>query len=763
MIQKIAASPWFRRSLILHLGAALLSSVVLGAYPPRNPFTVRDSIAMTKILEMNTPDGEQAAALFSPDRSHVVILTRHGDLQRDVNVDTLLLFDAGQIQPYLSSPDGKAAPRPKKLFTVDARQPWDEIAHLTWHDNQELCFTAKSDSNFVQAYCLNITTGKVSQLTNSSVDVDSFAIGPDQVVYFTLASTMDSGPRDVDWRSFSELIEPDGAAAHGSPLVELFTKSMNGNQTRQIDMPVSRLSRMFQQIWISPTGDYAISYRPTASWPSNWAEYKIPHYELFGYSADKMGGDPTSPEVQNRTQYQLIDLRHGTARALINAPSGFLEQNGTPPVVFWTSDGNSVIVSNTFLPLDSPNEEINHQRELGPAIAEVDLHSGKITEITPEPYPMPETERGTTAMEPITSIDWDPKENVLTVRKRKGPSQAFRKVDGAWKPEPAHDPKNASPEEFVVSRDEGLNERPKLYAAGGTCKCRKVLYDPNPQFDGFEFGHAELFDWTDTNGIKWQGGVTYPTSYVKGKKYPLVVQTHGFNANEFLIDGPDGYTTAFAAQPLANAGFVILQIADNRRAMTLDEREGPLYAEGFHAGIEKLVSDGLVDPSKVGLIAFSRTGWHTLHFLKQYPDFLAAVTLADAGLIGYVADIISVNSPKDFKLQFAKVVGGIQNPADWMSKSTMYKLSGIQTPVRLEANDPGSAIATWEMYSLLRSANRKVDFLYFPRGNHILFSPRNRLGSQGGNVDWFRFWLQGYEDPDPKKAAQYVRWRTLKK
>jgi len=30
-------------------------------------------------------------------------------------------------------------------------------------------------------------------------------------------------------------------------------------------------------------------------------------------------------------------------------------------------------------------------------------------------------------------------------------------------------------------------------------------------------------------------------------------------------------------------------------------------------------------------------------------------------------------------------------------------------------------------------------------------------------VDWFRFWLQDYEDPDPAKAEQYKRWHDLKK
>jgi len=50
-----------------------------------------------------------------------------------------------------------------------------------------------------------------------------------------------------------------------------------------------------------------------------------------------------------------------------------------------------------------------------------------------------------------------------------------------------------------------------------------------------------------------------------------------------------------------------------------------------------------------------------------------------------------------------------------------------------------------------------------PEGSHVLTNPGDRMVSQDGSVDWFRFWLQEYEDPDPAKAAQYVRWRGLKK
>ena len=756
-----------RRVWVPFLMSGLASSMVLAADSGHKPFTIRDSIALTKVLEFETADGDNAAALFSPDRSNFVILTRRGDLERNVNVETLMLFDAREIKAYLSSSQSSSQsnlrPHAKVLVAVDTRQPWEGISHVIWHGNHELWFTAKRGSDSVQAFSVDIRDETMTQLTHSSSDVIAFAGAAGKVVYYALASEANAGPRAVEWRSFGELIEPNGSDARGSPLVELSVESKSGGKARRIDMPVSLLGWAFQSLWIAPTGDYAIGFSSTPSWPSYWADYKIPHYDLFGYSPDRMSGDYTSPEVQNRAQYELIDLRNGSAKPLLNAPSGFLSQNGTPQVVFWTSDGKSVIVSNTFLPLDTGNQETDEERQLGPAIAEVDLASGKITEIMPEPY---EAEGGNTSRESITAIEWNREKSLLTVRKRvegKESSIEFKRVNGAWQSESGRVERGEVKPEFGVSKKEGLNERPKLYVHDDACACEKLLYDPNPQADEFEFGRAELLDWTDANKIEWHGEVVYPTGYVKGKKYPLVVQTHGFNPDEFLVDGPDGYTTAFAAQALANAGFLVLQIGDSRKAMTLDEREGPLYAEGFHAAIEKLISEGIADPSKIGLIAFSRTGWHTLYLLKEYPNLLAAVTLADAGLIGYVADLLGVNLSKDSSKQFAKIVGGgIKKPEDWIGKSPMYDLSGLGTPVRLESNSPGSAMATWEMYALLRFANKPVDFWYFPQGNHILFAPVNRLASQGGNVDWFRFWLQGVEDPDPTKADQYERWKRLR-
>jgi hypothetical protein len=76
---------------------------------------------------------------------------------------------------------------------------------------------------------------------------------------------------------------------------------------------------------------------------------------------------------------------------------------------------------------------------------------------------------------------------------------------------------------------------------------------------------------------------------------------------------------------------------------------------------------------------------------------------------------------------------------------------------------PVSISLEWEIYASLVAQEKVVDMIYFPDGQHVLQKPLERMASQHGNVDWFRLWLKGEEDPDPTKAEQYARWRELRK
>jgi hypothetical protein len=97
-----------------------------------------------------------------------------------------------------------------------------------------------------------------------------------------------------------------------------------------------------------------------------------------------------------------------------------------------------------------------------------------------------------------------------------------------------------------------------------------------------------------------------------------------------------------------------------------------------------------------------------------------------------------------------------------MNNAPGFNLEKVKTPVRIEMYGPGMFLGGWEWFSGLSLLNKPVDFVWLPNGTHLLVKPWERMTSEQGNVDWFRFWLQGYEDPDPEKKQQYVRWRHLR-
>jgi len=88
-----------------------------------------------------------------------------------------------------------------------------------------------------------------------------------------------------------------------------------------------------------------------------------------------------------------------------------------------------------------------------------------------------------------------------------------------------------------------------------------------------------------------------------------------------------------------------------------------------------------------------------------------------------------------------------------------------RTPLLISALERGQLLEQWENYSCLRKLNKPVDMVWLRKENapHILVQPAQRFLSQQMTVDWFGFWLKGFEEPDPEKTAQYRRWRELRR
>jgi hypothetical protein len=112
---------------------------------------------------------------------------------------------------------------------------------------------------------------------------------------------------------------------------------------------------------------------------------------------------------------------------------------------------------------------------------------------------------------------------------------------------------------------------------------------------------------------------------------------------------------------------------------------------------------------------------------------------------------------------------------NWIDYSVSFNLDRIRTPLLMEemghgvSTAPGSQLepvaldSSSEVFSGLNHLNRPVELYLYPNEGHTPEHPQARLATMQRNVDWYRFWLQGYERLNPEDPSQYVRWEEMRR
>jgi dipeptidyl aminopeptidase/acylaminoacyl peptidase len=309
-----------------------------------------------------------------------------------------------------------------------------------------------------------------------------------------------------------------------------------------------------------------------------------------------------------------------------------------------------------------------------------------------------------------------------------------------------------------------MNLPPKVFARDPKTDRKILLLDLNPQFSELLFGREEIVQWTSSDGHSMEGGLYFPVGYVPGNRYPLVIQTHGFRPDRFWPDGP--WNSAFAAQPIAGKGIFVLQIGkghepEREREASNTPREAPREMAAYEGAIDELDRRGWIDPTRVGIIGFSRTVYHVGYTLTHSRYRFRAATLADGMDGGYFQYILATYiSPDSYLVNGGRPVR--ENLSSWFANAPGFNTERVETAVRIEGYGSFTYLTAWEWYRRLAEQKKPVELIFLPDAKHLLVKPWERLTSQEGNVNWYVFWLKGEENDDVGRRPEYERWRKLR-
>jgi dipeptidyl aminopeptidase/acylaminoacyl peptidase len=369
----------------------------------------------------------------------------------------------------------------------------------------------------------------------------------------------------------------------------------------------------------------------------------------------------------------------------------------------------------------------------------------------------------------------------------------YSRSESGWRPVASwHSPLSlgsqlATNGRYVIGEFSATMNPPELFSYRLGENQVEIFDKLNPQFGSLSFGQPTEVHWKTSAGFDAKGLLLLPPNYVKGNRYPLVIHTKPFT-NEFVCSA--GNFPSFAPQPMANAGIMYLgQISTSGSAQRQEDyfpkgypgyqgiggvAEAAFVMDLWDAAVDHLDQQGLIDRDRVGIIGFSRTGWYTEFILAHSKTHYRAATVADN--VQYtLGEYWLLHDAGTIKAWDQTYGGPPYGPTlkNWLDYSISFNIDKIHTPVLMEQMGAGSAYdnvaapptfltVALEVFTGLNRLKKPVELYYYPNEDHTPEHPKARLATMQRNVDWYRFWLQGYERPNPEDPQQYTRWRELR-
>ncbi len=286
---------------------------------------------------------------------------------------------------------------------------------------------------------------------------------------------------------------------------------------------------------------------------------------------------------------------------------------------------------------------------------------------------------------------------------------------------------------------------------------RKVLAAPNLGLAAESGLKVERLDWTDETGQHFAARLLTPKD-ARGR-LPLFVTY--YNCRGYLR-GATGDQWPLSAFAQAGIATLCINMALPRNDVQDSVADYETALRGVRSAIDLLDRRGLIDRRKVGMGGLS-FGSEVALWVAMKSDLLAAVSTTSVQIepAYYWFNGVKGRDIHDTLRQAWGLGAPEETPERWKQITAAANVDAIKTPVLMQMPEQEFR-PTIELIARLSNSTTPSEVRVFANEPHILTQPRHRLAAYARNLDWFRFWLQDYEDPAPDKTEQYRRWRVQK-
>lgn len=738
------------------LSVAVCSLLPVSAFAEKRPVTVEDCVRVRRVVA--TP--ESGGVKMSPDGKRVAYIVKSVELASNKNDYQMYVRDLDQTDR-----------RDNGRLLVHA----DSLSGLRWLEDSRRVAVLSQTGPTNEIIFVDANTGAREVQVSRATKIEDYSTNADGAIiaFAVKVPPMSNELHDQrQLRGYSLISAKAEQTGTADESYEIYLARRTSSDEREITKVVNngpgiqpgspgktlfshRAPNRLGNLSLSPDGNYL-----TFSYFLYWDQNAVP---------DSWKRNPYvqwSREFGSLQVLGLYDIETEQLRLATDSPHA-------DDRVFWSEDSRAFFVSayppvndeywktmRSDLPHDMNSPMVRRRRYT------VDVRTGAVSQVLAGFSQEGDTPVSWTRAEGQMIVRLDEKTYILLIRDGQQWREGSRFTSRASTPSGAVTGNG----EILVGVHETTTMPSDLFLERIGSSQTILLTDLNPELREVALGEIEPLEWVNKYGARTTGYLIKPVGYQEGKRYPLAILSYGWTG-EFVCDGSPFKTTAFPPQPLAAAGFVVLlaNFPDDSKQPT--EYPGELgqgynYIEMIESVVTLLADRGIADPSNVGLIGWSRTSWKTDFLLTHSDVKLTAASSADSGIYNYGSYWLGSEEASSRRRDgWESMLGGSPyGPtfSNWLKYTPAFNAGKVSTPLLMEYIG-GNNESGYEFFTALNRQGKPADFYWYPRGEHELDTPFERIASLQRNVDWFRFWMQGYEGKAPDyDPDQYVRWRKLR-
>lgn len=301
--------------------------------------------------------------------------------------------------------------------------------------------------------------------------------------------------------------------------------------------------------------------------------------------------------------------------------------------------------------------------------------------------------------------------------------------------------------EDLLFTEETYDVYPDLWISNLKFRRPNKLTNYQTQTEVFNWGNAELIEWTTEDGVELQGALIKPEDYEAGKQYPVMIYFYRFfsqRAHEY----PAVRVNHRPILPqFVSDGYVVF-LPDIKFEIGAP---GPSATKCMTSGVQKLIDMGVANPEAIGIHGHSWSGYQTAYIVTQTDMFAAAVSGAPVSNMfsayGGIRWASGLSRQFQYELSQSRIGGTPWNNFEgYKINSPLFYIDQLNTPVLIQHGDDDGAVPWYqaiELYMAMRRLGKEGVFLQYHGEPHHLQKYPNKLDYAQKMKHYFDHYLKG--------------------